>query len=568
MSEEVLPQVYFAADRSITDESIGNAEILLQLSAPSREPVTVGFSITGGTATLGADLRVTDGTVTFPPNTDHAMLRVMIVDDGIEELEEDAEITLAAPENAVLGSVIKHDLRISANKLPRVNFSTATSSAGEETGAQSFVIELDKPSPTDVVVKYTTNGTAGPKDHGVVDGMLTIPAGRASATLAAPIVNDPTDEYDETLDVTLIAQAGAVVAPGLGEHVHTIVDDDPPPNIGFGTATSSVSEGTATTMIEVKLSLASEKEITIDYAAAAGGTASSDDFTLAPGTLTFPPGTTSLKIPVTITNDLLDEADETVAIALSNPTNATLSGGAGQHVLTITDDDNPPTLAFQQAASSVSEATATQAITVALSAPSGRAVQFSLSRSGTSSTADLTLPAGPFTIPAGTTSFTITATITNDTLDEDNETAVLTLTNLVNANAGATTTHTVTIVDDDDPPTVRFDPAVPDRSAAEGNSGTQTYTYPVILSAASGKTITVGVSRSGSAQLNSDFTLGTGDIPVVFQPGETSKTIRVTVKGDNSNEPDEDIVLTLQTPTNATNAADNQTRTHVITNDD
>jgi hypothetical protein len=337
-----LPEVYFAIDQSITDESIGTAEILLQLSEPSSETVTVGFSITGGSAAVGSDLRVTEGKVTFPPNTDHAMLRLAIVDDGVEELEEDAMIVLDAPEHAVLGEVSRHDLRISATKLPRVRFAAKTSAAGEEAGPQRFAIELDRPSAADVVVGYRWTGTAEDADHGVIDGVLTIPPGRVSVLLDAPITNDPTDEDDETLDIVLLAKAGAVVAPGEGEHIHTILDDDLPPTIGFASTASTIGEAGGTVTLDVSLSLVSEKPITVGYASGAGATAGVDDFTLAPGTLTFPPGTRTLQVQVTIIDDMLDEPDETIAIALSDATNATLPPAAATHLLTITDDDEPP----------------------------------------------------------------------------------------------------------------------------------------------------------------------------------------------------------------------------------
>lgn len=456
VNEEDLPEVYFATTQSITDESVGTAEVLLQLSEPSDQTVTVEFSITGGTATVGndgnnGDVRITEGKVTFPPQTDHALLKVTIVDDGIEELEEDAEITLKAPKGAVLGEDIKHDLKISSSKLPRVRFGTLASSAGEETGAQSFVIELDRASSTDVVVAYRTNGTVEPGDHGVIDGKLTIPAGRASAMLPVPIVNDPTDEDNETLALTLIPEVGAIAAPNQYMRIHTIVDDDLPPGIAFTSTSSSASEASTTKTIEVKLALASEKPITINYATA-GGNAGTADFSLTAGTLTFPPGTTTQEISVTIVNDEIDELDETVAIALSGATNATLLPGALPHLLTITDDDSPPTLSFQQGASTASEGTATHPITVELSAPSALAVQFSLARTGTSTVADLVVPAGPFTIPAGSTSLTINLTVTDDALDDDDETAILSLTGLSNASPGATPAHTVTITDNDDPP--------------------------------------------------------------------------------------------------------------------
>ena len=76
------------------------------------------------------------------------------------------------------------------------------------------------------------------------------------------------------------------------------------------------------------------------------------------------------------------------------------------------------------------------------------------------------------------------------------------------------------------------------------------------LLGAAGLLITVGVMVSGAASSGSDYDLGTGDQSLTFQPGETMKMVRVTVRGDSSNEPDEDVVLTLQTAVNATNAAE------------
>ena len=564
---ETLPEVFFAADQSLTDETIESTPILLKLSMKSADPVTVRYEVVNGTAKVGDDVNDVngDGEVTFAPFQDTATIELAIVDDGIEEEEEDVRITLKSAENAKLGDQIDHRLRISANKLPRVRFVNATSAAGEETGAQSFAVQLDTLAAEDVVVRYTWSGTAEPADHGVPDsGILTIRAGQSSQPIPAPITDDPTDEDDETIEISLIAQAGAVVAPGLGQHVHTIIDDDPPPVIGFATATSTVAEGAGTASLTVSLGLASEKLNTIEYAAAAGGSAAAEDFTLVAGTLTFPPGTTSLTVPVGITDDLLDEDNETVRVSLRNASNARLGAPGDLHTLTITDDDAPPSIQFQQAASSAGEAAGTHAVTVTLSAPSGKPIQFQVSRAGSATEGDATLPVTAFSIPPGGTTATVNVTIVNDAIDEDDETVVLTLTGLVNASAGPQGSHTITITDDDDPPQVRFDPATPDRAESEGS---QTYVYRVILSAASAKQVSVNVNVSGTA-MNNDYDIGNNDIPVVFAPGQTQKDIRVTIREDNSPEADETIILALGSATNATNAGDNQTRTHTIQNDD
>jgi hypothetical protein len=73
---------------------------------------------------------------------------------------------------------------------------------------------------------------------------------------------------------------------------------------------------------------------------------------------------------VAVTNDSADEANETVSLALSSPSNATL-GTTSAATLTITDDDAAPTVQFSTSAYTVAEAGGTATITVTLSGASG-----------------------------------------------------------------------------------------------------------------------------------------------------------------------------------------------------
>ena len=73
------------------------------------------------------------------------------------------------------------------------------------------------------------------------------------------------------------------------------------------------------------MSAASSQNVTVDYAVTGTATGSGTDYTLANGTLTINAGNTSGTITIaSIVNDSLDEANETVIVTLSNPTNATL----------------------------------------------------------------------------------------------------------------------------------------------------------------------------------------------------------------------------------------------------
>jgi hypothetical protein len=96
---------------------------------------------------------------------------------------------------------------------------------------------------------------------------------------------------------------------------------------------------------------------------------------------------------------------------------------------------------------------------VSLSGASGQNVTVNYSVTGGTATGggtDYTIAAGPLTIPAGSTSGNIVLNIVDDTLDEPNETVIVTISGATNATLGSTTQHTYTIIDNDAQPTVQF----------------------------------------------------------------------------------------------------------------
>ena len=119
-------------------------------------------------------------------------------------------------------------------------------------------------------------------------------------------------------------------------HTYTITDNDDAPVVDFNTTTSNGAESTSSKAITVDLSAASGQDVTVDFALTGTATGSGTDYTLANGTLTISAGNTSGTITIaSIVNDTLDEADETVILTLSNPSNATL-GSDDVHTYTIT----------------------------------------------------------------------------------------------------------------------------------------------------------------------------------------------------------------------------------------
>jgi len=103
-------------------------------------------------------------------------------------------------------------------------------------------------------------------------------------------------------------------------------------------AVTEGNAGTTTATFTVFLSPTSGSTVTVDFATADGSaTVADNDYASTSGTLTFPPGSSSQPINVTVNGDTKFEANETFFVNLSNPTNATIGDAQGQG--TINNDD-------------------------------------------------------------------------------------------------------------------------------------------------------------------------------------------------------------------------------------
>jgi hypothetical protein len=561
------PSVAFQTASSSGSEATSPANINVVLSAPTGQTVTIQYAVTGGTASGGGvDYTLTSGVLTFLPFETSKPIPITINNDTIVEANETIQITLSAPSNATLGSTLTHTYTILDNdNVPAISFTTASSSGSESVTSVNLGVTLSNASTEAVTVNYAISGgtATNGQDYTFTTGTLTFAPGETSKNVPLSIIDDTIDEPDETVQISLSSPVNGVLGTNP-THTYTILDNDAAPTVAFAAATSSGSEGTTPANLVVNLSAASGRSITVNYAVT-GGTATNGavDYTLTNGTLTFAPGETSKSIPVAIINDTLDEPNETIQLALSAPTNATL-GAQTTHTYTINDNDAAPTVAFAVTTSSGSEGTTPANLVVNLSTASGQTITVNYAVTGGTATGggvDYTLASGTLTFSPGQTSRTIPITIVNDTVVEVNETIQVTLSAPTNATLGTNTVHTYTI-NDNDTPTVTFSTA-----SSSGLESASPANLVVTLSAASGQTVTVNYAVTGGTATGGgvDYTLAGGTLS--FAPGETSKSISVAIVNDTLIEPSETILVTLSAPTNATLGA-NATHTYTITDDE
>ena len=175
---------------------------------------------------------------------------------------------------------------------------------------------------------------------------------------------------------------------------------------------------------------------------------------------------------------------------LSGAINATIADTQG--VGTIVNDDTAPSTCHQRRHPHGGERAGRRPLTftVTLSAPSGRTVTVTYATANGTATDPATTPRHErhAHVPAGYTTMTFNVPVVGDLLNEVDETFVVNLTT-PGTRRSPTRQGVGTIPNDDPVP----DPIHQRRvSLTEGNTGTTGLTFTVSLSAASGKTVTVG----------------------------------------------------------------------------
>lgn len=242
-----------------------------------------------------------------------------------------------------------------------VQLSAAAYTVAEHAGAAAITImRTGSSAGVATVVISTSNGTAAAGDYTPVTQTVTFADGETSKTISIPIVDDASNEPNETINITL-SQVGGMAVPGDPmTAVLTIVDDDPAGGIiSFSQANYSVAEtGPGFINITVTRTGDTSRPVTVDYAIPDNSdsttatpcsmanqiSTSRCDFTTALGRLRFAAGETSKTFTVLISQDNYVEGPESLQLNLSNPTGGAVLGASSSAVLTITDDATEPDL--------------------------------------------------------------------------------------------------------------------------------------------------------------------------------------------------------------------------------
>jgi hypothetical protein len=559
---DLSPPINFVSASQTVSEGAGTVSIPVALEYASESNAVIPYHFSG-TAGQGIDF-TSAASMTIPAGQTSGNIQINLIDNFVINADKTIIVDLDAPSGAHLGTSTTHTMTVVDNdNQPTVFLSAATQSVSESAGTVTVQFSMSKTYLIDVTVPYTISGTASnPGDYDLSAGSLTIAPGSTSGSISFNLVSDFLDEPNETVIVTL----GTVTNGNTGSpssQTITINDDDPTPTVQFSSATQSVSEAVGNVTVQVNLSAVSGQNVQVPFTVS--GTASyPSDHNLTSGTLTIPAGTSSTTTSFTVNNDTLYENNETVTLTLGTPTNATASGVAVQ-TITIKNNDPAPTVNFSSSAQSMTEGdsgTTTLNIAVNLSSVSGvsATVPFSVGGTATSITDYSATTSSPLVIPAGSTSGTISISINDDNTYENNETIVATLGTPTNGTLGATSSHTITLNNDDPVPSVSFSASAQTVTEAAG----QVYVL-FVMTNPSDFPVTIPYTASGTASYPSDHGLQSGS--VIITPGNTDKVFTFSVVNDAVPEATETVALTIGSVTNG-NLGTPDTHTVSITDND
>ena len=337
------------------------------------------------------------------------------------------------------------------------------------------------------------------------------------------------------------------------------------------TSRSSAIESVGKAKISLGVSSRSGKNTSI-YAVSRDSTASGNgkDYTNIKEIISVPASKARITFPLNINNDNIDEYDETLIIDLidSTVTNAN-TGAARRHILTILDDDPPPSVEFLSANTTISESIGKHFLVLILSNQSGKktSVNYQVeSNSSALNDEDFRLTNGTAYFPIGITRDTLDISIINDTIDEPFQDIIISLLDPVNSTIGTKATHRVLINDDDQPPYVYIQN---DKGSGLESDSSKSIRY--ILSTHSEKEVSVKyrVSTYGTtSKRNKDYILENGTM--IIAPGAPGiGTINFKVIDDNLDEFDELLIVNLfGEPGNASLGNSTRYTYTIIDNDD
>ncbi len=224
---------------------------------------------------------------------------------------------------------------------------TVTVSATDATAAEAgldpgtFTITRTGLTTSALIVNYTMSGTAtNGTDYAAVSGSVTIAVSSSTATVTITPIDDSVYEGNETVILTLSANAASYSVSSPSSATATIADNEPTVSVSASDAAAAeagLDPGTFRITRSVGIITS---PLTVNYTMG-GSAASGTDYTAPSGSVIIAANFTAATVTITPIDDSVYEGNETVILTLS--ANAAYGvGSPASATVTIAENESAP----------------------------------------------------------------------------------------------------------------------------------------------------------------------------------------------------------------------------------
>ncbi len=556
LDDDLPPDLTLTLDDTSIAETGGTTNLVASIPSVSGVPVSVTILLSGS-ATDNVDYSTSSLLLTIPVGQTSTSISLTAINDTLHETDETVAIGVDSVSGASTASMTLPTLTIADDDpAPTVTLQLISTTLAESSGSATLIATLDQVSGLDVTVPLSFDGTATlGTDYTLSSTQIVIPAGSTSGSLTIDASDDSLFEVDETIVVTAQGVTNASTS-GTTSFTATLVDDDPQPQLSLSLGTANIAElGGSTSLVA---SIPSVSGAPVSLTISLNGSASNNvDYSASSLVLTIPVGQTSASLTLTSIDDALHEVDETISIGLVGVTGADATNTITPQ-LTILDDDPSPQLSVTLQDPSISEAAGSTNLVASIPSVSGTPVTVTFTLAGTATdNNDYSANTLSITIPVGQTTASLTLTANGDSIFEGDETVTFGIASVSGASTTGTTLPTLTILDDDSPPTVTLTASPTSMNESNGSS-----ILTATLSATSSLPVTVNLDFSGSATSAVDYSHSSSQI--VILPGNLSGSLTVSSLDDALVEGTETIVVDVASVSNGTESLTQQATVSIL----
>lgn len=351
-----------------------------------------------------------------------------------------------------------------------------TSNSVTEGGVVTFTFTTQRAAVGDIHINYQLTGEASAATDFTFNGsssntgFITIDNDSSIATVTLTTTQDALVENDESISFQIVSVDNSDdPEPAYMDFYDTgaslmLVDDDSTHKLSFTSTSSIMNEIEGPMFFGVALSnpapvggISFMWNTYVNSIPGPGYALLDTDFTGGSAdwvSATIAEGESAVTIPFMVTDDNIDESEETVFMTIASPTGGATLGSITLKRYAIEDND----IAFASFASPTSsgaEEVSSRKAQVVLSNPSDHAVTVYVNTVPAQSTADVgadwQFNTTEYVIPAGELTKDVEIVVVDDSVEESDETATVRITSVGEGSVGPDTDHAFTILANDVP---------------------------------------------------------------------------------------------------------------------